>query len=198
MATTPPHCSGRAQRLDDPRRLETQLSEQDLARLLALGGHEDIIDLGSGTGFYTDRVAAFTGGTVYAVELVPELQDHHRARGAPANVRFIAGDMTHLDLPPASADVAVSIATWHETGGVVDLAGLASALRPGGRLVIVDWRKEPEPLEGGPPAHIRFSKEEVVSALAPLFTATHAEDLGGNMFAVVARRIDGLSTPPPR
>ena len=198
MAATPPHHPDRVQRLDSPRRLETQLSEQDLARLLALGGYEDIIDLGSGTGFYTDRMATYTSGAVYAVELVRELQDHHRARGAPANVRFVAGDVTHLDLPPASADVAVSIAAWHETGGVIDLPGLAAALRPDGRFLIVDWRKEPASWEGGPPAGIRFSKEEVVRALAPFFTATHAEDLCGNMFAVVARRRDAVSSPPRR
>jgi SAM-dependent methyltransferase len=180
----------RAQRLMDPRRLETQLSERDLVRLMALTGDEDVIDLGSGVGFYTDLIAALTTGTVYALDLQPEMHEFYRARGVPPNVRLVTGDVTHLDLAPASADVASSISVWHETGGEMDLPGFARALRPKGRLVIVDWRKDPEPGDGGPPAEIRFSKEEVVGALLPHFQAVLSEDLGRNMFAVVAVRVD--------
>jgi hypothetical protein len=87
-------------------------------------------------------------------------------------------------------DVACSIATWHETDGVVDLGGLARALRPGGRLVIVDWRKEPDSTEGGPPLDIRFSKEEVAGSLGPHFRVVSAEDQGPNMLVVVAVRVE--------
>lgn len=181
----------RAHRLDDPRRLETQLSEADLARLLALRGDEDLIDLGSGTGFYTDRMAALTTGTVYAVELQPEMHEQHRARGVPANVRLVPGDITDLAavaVEPTGVDVACTIATWHEIRGRLDLAGLAKILRPEGRLVVVDWRKDPASWDSGPPADIRFTKEEVVASLRHYFPDAHAEDLGNFMFAVVARR----------
>jgi len=176
----------RAQRLNNSKRLKTQVGEQDLARLLALRGDEDLIDLGSGTGFYTDVLAGLTTGTVYAVELQPEMSDHYRERGVPANVRLVSGDITRLSLKPASADGVCCIATWHETGGEVDLAGLAQALRPEGRLVVIDWRRDPESWEDGPPADIRFTKEEVAAALAPYFTPVVVENLGCFMFAVVA------------
>lgn len=202
-----------AHRLDDPRRLDTQVSEQDLVRLLALLGDEDVLDLGSGTGFYTDRMAALTTGTVYAVELQPEMNDHYRRRGVPANVRLVLGDMTALPvepagsgphaaplsatgetagaaLPPASVDVVCTIATWHEVEGEVDLPGLANVLRPSGRLVVIDWRKDAESWESGPPRDIRFTKEAVADALAPYFSVASTEDLGRFMFAVVARRED--------
>ena len=65
----------------DPSRLETQLSEHDLARLLALRGDEDVVDLGSGAGFYTDRIAALTTGTVYALDIQPEMHEFYRSRG---------------------------------------------------------------------------------------------------------------------
>ena len=181
----------RAHRLDDPRRLETQVGEDDLARLLALRGDEDIADLGSGTGFYTDRMAALTSGTVYAIELQPEMREHYLRRGVPKNVRLLPGDITDLaalDLEPGCVDVACSIATWHEIQGRLDLPGLLRILRPGARLVVIDWRKDPESWEGGPPREIRFTKEEVASALAPGFSEVSSEDLGRFMFAVVARR----------
>jgi SAM-dependent methyltransferase len=180
----------RARRLADPRRLETQLSEQDLARLLALRGDEDVVDLGSGAGFYTDRIAGLTTGIVYALDIQPEMHEVYRSRGVPANVRLVVGDVTRLEFAAASLDLACSVSTWHETGGVIDLAGLARALRPAGRLVIVDWRKEPDSAEGGPPLDIRSGKEEVAGSLAPYFRAVSAEDLGRFMFAVVATRVD--------
>jgi SAM-dependent methyltransferase len=178
----------RASHLMNPQRLETTISEEDLARLLALRGDEDVVDLGSGVGFYTDRIAALTTGIVYALDVQPEMHDLYRSRGVPGNVRLVVGDVKRLDLPAASLDVACSIATWHETDGVVDLAGLARALRPRGRLVIVDWRKEPDSTEDGPPLEIRFTKEEVAASLEPHFRVVSTEDLGANMLVVVAVR----------
>lgn len=181
----------RAHRLNDSRRLETQVSETDLARLLALHGDEDLLDLGSGTGFYTDRMAALTTGTVYALELQTQMNQHYRERGVPADVRLVLGDITRLadlSLEPASVDVACSIATWHETGGKVDLPGLIEVLRPHGRLIVIDWRKDPESWESGPPEDLRFTKEEAASSLAPYFPSIETENLGRFMFAVVARR----------
>jgi SAM-dependent methyltransferase len=183
--------SERLHRLNDLGRLETQLSEADLARLLALRGDEDVLDLGSGTGFYTDRIAALTTGTVYAVELQSEMIEHYRERGVPANVRLVSADITALGqgaLPSAGVDVACTIATWHEIGGRLDLAGLSKILRPRARLIVIDWRKDPESWDGGPPEDIRVSKEQVADALASHFPSTHAEDLGRFMFAVTARR----------
>ena len=178
--------AGHAARLMDPTRLQTQLSEQDLARLLALRGDEDVIELGSGAGFYTDRMAAWTTGTVYGLDIQPQMHEFYRSRGLPANVRLIVGDVTRLDLEPASVDVAVSISTWHESDGVVDLAGLARALRPGGRLVVADWRRDDDSVEKGPPLAIRFTKEEVAATLAPYFEVTGSENVGEHMFAVTA------------
>ncbi len=191
MHDSAPLSPDRAQRLNDMRRLETQVSEQDLARLLALHGDEDLLDLGSGTGFYTDRMAALTTGTVYAVELQPEMNDKYRERGVPANVRLLLGDITDLSslsLKAASVDVACCIATWHETGGRIDLGGLVEVLRARGRLIVIDWRKDPASWESGPPEHLRFTEEEVAQALEPLFIVTAVENLGRFMFVVLAKR----------
>jgi SAM-dependent methyltransferase len=182
--------AGRAGRLLEPARLVTQLSEADLARLLAVRGDEDIIELGSGAGFYTDRIAALTTGTVYGLDIQPEMHEFYRSRGLPANVRLMTGDVRHLDLPPASVDVACSISTWHESDGVIDFAGLARALRSSGRLVVVDWRRDADSDEHGPPMAIRLTKEEVAAVLAPCFLVTSTENLGENMFAVTATRRD--------
>ena len=162
-------------------------SEADLSRLLALRGDEDILDLGSGTGFYTDRIAALTTGLVYALELVPEMNAHYRERGLPGNVRLLQGDMTALAvsaagaepapdaLAPASVDVAITIATWHEIDGRLDVPALARVLRPGGRLIVVDWHKDPASWDNGPPGDVRFSTDDITATLASHFTVTTVE-----------------------
>jgi SAM-dependent methyltransferase len=190
--------------LNDLGRLDTQISESDLARLLALRGDEDILDLGSGTGFYTDRMAALTSGLVYAVEIKPELNAHYLERGLPANVRLVPGDITALSVRPksasasrkeagpalteASVDIACTIATWHEIEGRLDLPGVASVLRPRGRLLVMDWRKDTEPAEVGPPLAIRYAGDEVADSLASHFTVRSVENLGRSMFAVTSRK----------
>jgi len=180
----------RAAVLEDQGRLQVQLGEDELADLLALRGDEDVADLGSGTGFYTDRVAHLTTGTVYAVELQPEMLAIHREKGPPANVRHVLGDVDDLPLPPASIDVALSIITFHETRGAGTMRRLYDAVRPGGRLLIVDWRRDPADDAEGPPPEFRYAKEEVSELLAPSFVTERAENVGRYLFAVVAKRAD--------
>jgi SAM-dependent methyltransferase len=188
------------QRLNDEGRLTSQVSEDDLAHLLALRGTEDVLDLGSGTGFYTDRIAPLTTGTVYALELVPEMNEHYRERGLPENVRLLQGDMTALAIIPAgqspsadalapdSVDVAITIATWHEIGGRLDVPGLATMLRPGGRLIVIDWRKDPDSWDRGPSEDVRYSTDEVTATLSSHFGVASVKKVGAAMFALTARR----------
>ncbi len=175
----------RAHLLDDESRLSL-LSEETLAELLALDGNEDIADLGSGTGFWTNRVARWTTGTVYGVDSQSVMHEKHRAHGMPANVRLVLADLDALPLPPASLDRAFSVNAFHEAHAPEGLARLAAALRPGGRLVVVDWRRAEEAAETGPPMRFRLDKEEVSETLSPWFATDFAEDLNALMYAVVA------------
>jgi SAM-dependent methyltransferase len=180
-------CQAHAGRLNDPRRLEEHLSEDDLVRLLDLHGDEDVADLGSGTGFYTDIVARHTSGTVYAVEVSPEMTDLYRERGVPPNVRLVEADVRELPLSAGSIDAAYSIVALHETAGDLGMDRLLLSLRTPGRVVVVDWRLEPTSWESGPPAARRISNEAALAVFEPYFETVTIEDLGSFMFALVAR-----------
>jgi SAM-dependent methyltransferase len=173
-------------RLNDANRLLTQVGEQDLVRLLALRGDEDVADLGSGTGFYTDIVAGLTSGAVYAVELQPQMAAAYREKGLPANVRLVETDLRSIPLPKDSIDVAYSVAVHHEIEGDLGLENLLPLLRAPGRVVIFDWRSDPDSWESGPPAALRFDKAAVAESLRPYFRDIRAENVGRSMFAVVA------------
>ena len=184
--TFPAH---KADMLNDERRLAS-LSEEELLGLLDLHGEENVADLGSGTGFYTDRIAARTTGTVYAVELQPEMQARHRERGVPSNVSLVLSDIEDLPLGPGSIQRAVSINALHEAHSPEGLAQVARALSAGGLFVVVDWRRAPEAASRGPRLEHRLTKEEALALLAPWFEPVQAYDLTDYFVAVVRRRDD--------
>jgi hypothetical protein len=173
--------------LDDERRLLV-LSEEVLRGMLSLEGTEDIVDVGSGTGFYTNRVAAWTTGRVYAVELQEPMQQMHRDNGVPANVELIRADADQLPLSAGSVDRALSINAFHESHGEEGLRRLAQALRPHGLFVIIDWRKDSDALEHGPPSGFRLATEDVIQIISPWFEPISEQQIDPSFAAVVARK----------
>jgi ubiquinone/menaquinone biosynthesis C-methylase UbiE len=130
------HGPSRIDRLNDPAQYR-YLSAEELRRFLDPNPDWTVLDLGSGTGFYTDAVAPVVD-TAYAVDVSPEMHEAYRDRGRPGNVESITADVADVPLEDAVADGALSLRTFHH--GVSDaLDEVARLLRPGGRFVVVDW-----------------------------------------------------------
>lgn len=126
----------RIERLDDPSNYR-YLSGEELRAFLDPGPDWTVVDLGSGTGFYTAELAP-VAETVCAVDVLDEMHGIYREKGIPANVEPVTADMTDLPFTSGSLDGAVSTRTFHH--GVADaLDELRRVLRPGGRFVVVDW-----------------------------------------------------------
>lgn len=98
---------------------------------------DSLLDVGCGTGDFS-RLVASRCGHVTAVDLSPGMIDHATQLLAPANLRFLIADVFSADLSPASFDAIVSIAALHHMNLPDALDRLASLLRPGGTLVILD------------------------------------------------------------
>jgi SAM-dependent methyltransferase len=105
-----------------------------------------IADIGAGTGYYARRMARRTGsrGTVYAVEVQPgmmALLEKHLARHLVTNVKPVLGTATDPRLPAASLDLVVMVDVYHEFEYPYEmLAAIVRALKPGARLVFVEFR----------------------------------------------------------
>jgi len=105
-----------------------------------------VADIGAGTGYYSWRIAQRVGkdAVVYAVDVQPEmiaLLDKQIAQRGITNVKPILGVAMDPGLAPASVDLALMIDVYHEFQYPHEmLAAIVRALKPGGRLVFVEFR----------------------------------------------------------
>jgi ubiquinone/menaquinone biosynthesis C-methylase UbiE len=111
---------------------------------LGLASGDDVADVGAGTGFLTRLMADRVGpdGRVYAVEITPEVVEHivttSRDNGLD-NVVGVLGTDTATNLERESVDLVLVCYTYHHFEHPQDsLSSIRRALRPNGRLVVID------------------------------------------------------------
>ncbi len=133
--------------LERPDR-EKQERPDLLLKALDIKPGQALADIGAGTGFYTRRLARQTGpkGTVYAVDIQPEmlqlLTNKLSAEGLN-NVRPVLGEVADPRLPAGALDLILMVDVYHEFEQPFEMAErLCAALKPGGRLVFVEFRGE--------------------------------------------------------
>lgn len=129
----------------------TREKEEQSSKLLASFGLTeglDVCDFGCGNGFHTLPMAERVGpqGRVYAVDIQKQmltlLAQRQKKRGL-TNIVRIQNGLADTGLPPASCDLILLVDVYHELSHPVRvLAGLRRALKPGGRLVLVEFRAE--------------------------------------------------------
>ncbi|MFC4356594.1 class I SAM-dependent methyltransferase [Halobium salinum] len=177
----------RADALEDPFRYR-YCSREELLSLLAVHSDAVVADLGSGTGFYTDDVAPFVA-TCYAVDVQAEMHDLYREKGLPENVETVTADVADLPFDDASLDSAFSTMTFHEYATAESLSTVRGILRPGGRLVTVDWSASGDG-EDGPPREERYDLGDAVSMQTDAGLAVEAAESRRETFVTVARRVE--------
>ena len=155
--------AAKADRLEGPERYR-RVSAEELLGALSLGGTETVLDVGSGTGFYTDDVAA-AAGRVLAVDVQPAMHAFYREKGVPDTVFPVTAVADALPLADDSVDAAFSTMTYHEFATAEALAELVRVLAPGGRLVVADWSGDGAG-ESGPPVAERYTPAEVRDQLS--------------------------------
>jgi len=107
-----------------------------------------VADIGAGTGYFTWRLARQVGsaGTVVAVDLQQAMLDRTAEtvkQHGLANVRFVRSTEKDPKLPAQSVDMVFIAHSYHEFGDPESMMeGVRRSLKPGGRLVIVEYAKE--------------------------------------------------------
>ena len=165
----PQDVEGYIARLADPARDQWQKPDQLLAALRIAPG-QVTCDVGSGPGYFTLRLARLVGarGLVYAVDVDPRILAALRQRLEESGLRNVVPVLGLADdplLPPQACDVLLVVDTYHHFPSRPSyLRRLARSLRPGGRIVNVDYHKRPTPV--GPPLDHRLSREQFLSESA--------------------------------
>lgn len=156
--------------LTRPERAQEEQTDKLLAALKIKPG-QTVCDLGCGNGYYTLELARLVGpkGKVLAVDIQPEmlhLLDLRMKEAGIANVEPIQSTPIDPKLPPASCDLILVVDVYHEFGYPEQmLAALRKALKPDGRLVLVEFRAE-DLLVPIKPEH-KMSKRQVLKELEP-------------------------------
>ncbi len=135
----------------------------EFARVIKLAGIMPgmrVADIGAGDGYYVSRLAPIVGlsGRVYGNDIIHDylvlLQTRIR-REHPGNVQIVLGDPHDPRLPTGDVDVALMIHMYHEIEQPFGLLwNLATSMRAGGRLVILDLERKTYS-HGTPPALLR-------------------------------------------
>jgi predicted methyltransferase len=119
-----------------------------VVRELKIKPGSTVVDLGAGVGYFTWRLAGAVGptGKVIAVDIQPGMIERLRqnlAERGITNVEPVLGSEVDPKLPPNSVDLVLLVDVYHELQQPErTMAHVRRALRPNGRLVLIEYRKE--------------------------------------------------------
>jgi ubiquinone/menaquinone biosynthesis C-methylase UbiE len=133
--------------LERPER-EMQEKPSKLLELLKFKPGQVVADIGAGSGYHTVRIAKLVRpkGKVYAVDIQPEMLAiiRHRTKQLKlTNVTPVRGTVTDPKLPAGAVDLILMVDVYHEFSHPYEMTeAMLKALKPGGRLVFVEFRLE--------------------------------------------------------
>jgi SAM-dependent methyltransferase len=140
-----------------------------------------VADIGAGSGYITVRLADRVGptGRVFANDVQPQMLNilaRRLDRSKITNVTLIEGTLDDPRLPPTSVDLVLMVDVYHELSQPQSiLRHLRESLKPGGRLVLLEYRKE-DPTVPIKPEHKMSVAEARMEVEAEGFTLSKVDE----------------------
>ena len=133
--------------LERPER-EAEEAPGKAIKALSIRSGQTVADIGAGSGYYSVLLAAAVGpaGRVFATDIQPEMLALIRrkldAQPIP-QIELVLGTPTESKLADGSVDLALMVDVYHELAEPqVFIRSVKRALKPDGRLVLIEFRKE--------------------------------------------------------
>ncbi len=149
------------------------------------------IDVGCGEGFFALPAARLIGegGRVYGLDISPQAIERLRIKAANegiTNLQLGVGKAEDTVFCEACSDFVFFGIVLHDFEEPTKvLANAAKMLKPGGILVNLDWKKEP--MEFGPPMHIRFTEKQATKLIEDCgFRVVTAKNAGPYHYLIIA------------
>lgn len=144
--------------LENPERDKWQ-KPHEVIQALKLRPEEVVADIGAGSGYFTRRFAHHAG-TVLAVDIDAKLLGMIEKSGAK-NVKTVLASADDPKLPAGGVDtVFICDVLHHIEGRPAYFEKLKKALKPGGRVVNIDFHKRELPV--GPGVAMKIDEKDVV------------------------------------
>ncbi|MCD0459304.1 class I SAM-dependent methyltransferase [Roseiconus lacunae] len=144
---------------------EVYAARDEVLAACAIKPGDRIADVGAGTGFYSRLFAKRTGwdGWVYSVDISTSFLQHIADRATNEgieNLTTVLGTDTSIRLPPESVDLVFICDTYHHFESPQQtLASISRALKPGGRLILIDFERIPGVSREWLLGHVRAGKD---------------------------------------
>jgi ubiquinone/menaquinone biosynthesis C-methylase UbiE len=125
----------------------TEEQPQKMVEALGLKSTDVVADIGAGTGYISQLLARqIPEGKVLAIDVQPEmiaLLQQRIKKSKITNIQTQLGTEKSPELPAASIDLAIMVDAYHEFSYPHEMmVGIVSALKPGGRVVLTEYRGE--------------------------------------------------------
>lgn len=132
--------------LNRPGRIQEEMPDEVVTNM-NLRSDEVVADIGAGSGYFSFRIAAkVPDGKVMAVDIQPEmlqLIEERMSEEGVSNIERVLGEIDDPNLPPESIDAAIMVDAYHEFSHPFEMIdGINRALRPGGRIFLLEYRGE--------------------------------------------------------
>ena len=150
---------------------EVYVARMEVVKAMALKPGEAVADVGAGTGVFTRLFAQTVGptGRVYANDIAPRFLAfiaENAAKEGMKNVQTVQGGDRSTNLPDASVDVIFHSDVYHHFEYPMTMnADLRRALKPGGRLYVLEFEKVPGLSSANTMTHVRAPKETVIAEI---------------------------------
>lgn len=179
-----PENAGKLERSD---RYELLKPGETLKRFGLAAGMK-FLDVGAGTGFFSRVASEIVGpkGRVYAADMSREMLAFMKSRRVPKNMLPLLSEEYHVPLEDGSVDFTLASSVMHENAEPRKLlAELRRLTRSGGRILIVDWKKQDE--EHGPPKEERLDIRDLEAMLGD-FRVLESGELNASYYFILLSR----------
>ena len=155
--------------LGSPTNRDARQKPKELVAALELKPGMVVADVGTGAGYMLPYLSEAVGpaGKIIAEDIFPDFLDAAKTKAAGLkNVDFVLGNDKATNIAPGSADVVFVLDAYHHFDyPQALLADFAKVLKPGGRLIVVEYHKNDVAMNGRAREHVRLGADDAVKEI---------------------------------